>query len=251
MKRPDNRKENGPSSSEHWYRKIAGTVVAAGAGVLTTPSDADAQIVVYTPNISTTGTTGFSQIFFDFHTGTAQNSDFMAATVLICLARTTVPVTAAHFYALGGQNQVIGRQVGAYQYPAKMMNGAAIGEAGPWLVQIPGFFMTLAHPAGYGDWFPVPSGPAFLGLRFSDDGGLNYNYGWAEISIAADFNITMSRFAYDTVPNQQILAGQTTVPEPSSAVLLVMGAAGMAAYRSAASRRSKRPRNRPPRFDSP
>ena len=238
MKRLANRKEVRPTSSEHWYRKIAGTAVAAGAGVLATPSDANAQIVVYTPNVSTTGTTGISSIFFDFHTGTAQNNHF-AGEQFYVLRSNNGARNAAFFYAEGPQNHVIGHQAtlpgGIYQYPGKLAAGAPIGAAGPWLVQVPPFSMTLAiqHPPnGFGDWYPVPSGPAFLGLRFSDDGGVNYNYGWAELTIAADYNMTLSRFAYDTVLNEQILAGQTSsVPEPSSAVLLVLGAAGMAAYR--------------------
>ena len=54
-----------------------------------------------------------------------------------------------------------------------------------------------------------------------------------DITFAGDGQtVIWSKDAYDTVLNEQILAGQTSsVPEPSSAVLLVMGAAGMAAYR--------------------
>jgi hypothetical protein len=231
MSMQGNRKQVRPSHSGHWYRKIASAAVSAGAGVLATPQEASAQIVVYTPNISTTGTTGIPGIFFDFHTGTAQSTAFNGYQFSVGRFQ----ASAAVFYARRGtnnglNNQVIGNSNAAGQFPARLLQNAPIAPAAPWLIQNAGIFQTLAASTGAGNW--AAGGPtAFLGMRFSDD-GVNYNYGWAEITIAADFNVTLSRFAYDTVANEQILAGQTSsVPEPSSTVLLLMGAAGMAAYR--------------------
>jgi hypothetical protein len=227
---------------DHWYRKLAGAAVAAGAGVLAAPSDAQAQIVVWTPNISTTGGqtgSGVSNIFFDFVSGTAQTTSFGSAQFQLQRS-----YNAAFFYAKNVNNHVIGNQGGAFFYPAKMAMNDPIGAnpASQWLVAAGTRFQTLGFAAlPYGNWQPLPSN-GFLGLRFGDGLG-NFNYGWAEISIDANADVTLSRFAYDTVVNEQILAGQTSsVPEPSSAALLVLGAAGMAAYRK---RRNKTTESQP------
>jgi len=65
---------------------------------------------------------------------------------------------------------------------------------------------------------------AFIGLEFQA-GGNNY-FGWMEVT--NDFNIAAGQvigWAYETIPNTPILAGQ--VPEPSSVALFILGGAAM------------------------
>ena len=85
-----------------------------------------------------------------------------------------------------------------------------------------------ATPTVY-DWAVGSRG--FLGLRFDLDG--TTHYGWADVSInaltASTFDHTLYGYAYESTPAMAILAG--TVPEPTTAMLLVAGAAGAASVR--------------------
>ena len=253
MDQPANRPQTDNIPLDVWYRKVAGAAVAAGAGFFACTQDAQAQIVLWTTNISTTGTVPTSSsIFFDYLTGTSSNTSF--AGNQFELRRAPGAFDAGENYAnlapVNINNQAVGVHAGNYFYPTKLAAGAAIGPAQGFLTGPVGGLQTLAATVrSYGNWRPLPSGTAFLGLRFGD--GTNFNYGWAEIAIDSGGNMNLTRFAYNTALNQPILAGQTPVPEPSSMALMVMGAAGMAAYRNAASKRSKRPRNRTSRSDSP
>lgn len=80
----------------------------------------------------------------------------------------------------------------------------------------------------------------FLGLVFDING--QPHYGWAELTVDAIFgkqiDATLLGFAYETVPNKAITAGQTsgdlepaTTPEPGTLGLLALGAAGLALWR--------------------
>jgi hypothetical protein len=233
MDQPVNRPLTDNIPHDLWYRKVAGAAVAAGAGFFGCPQDAQAQIVLWTTNISTTGTIPTSSsIFFDYLTGTNSNTPFAGNQFELRRAPGAFDANEnyANLVAVNINNQAIGVHAGNYFYPAKLAAGAAIGPGQGFLTAPVGVLQTLAATVrSYGAWRPLPSGTAFLGLRFGD--GTNFNYGWAEIAIDSSGNMNLTRFAYNTALNQQILAGQTPVPEPSSAVLLVLGAAGMAAYR--------------------
>jgi hypothetical protein len=95
----------------------------------------------------------------------------------------------------------------------------------------PGETKTLfdeANPGNF-DWSVTSRG--FVGLRISLSG--NIHYGWADVSInrvgTDSFNHTLYGYAYQDVPFGNIAAG--AVPEPSAAVLLIAGAAGVASMR--------------------
>jgi hypothetical protein len=67
---------------------------------------------------------------------------------------------------------------------------------------------------------------AYLGLQFQE-GGQTY-YGWARVGVPYTGldAVWLYDYAYETVPNTPIFAGEGAVPEPSSfALLLVSGAA--------------------------
>jgi hypothetical protein len=78
----------------------------------------------------------------------------------------------------------------------------------------------------------------FLGLRFEFNG--NTHYGWANLTVNPDFSTTLHDFAYEACPDEGIHVGSTTggaacdsgsVPEPHSAALMALGAAGLLALR--------------------
>jgi hypothetical protein len=73
-----------------------------------------------------------------------------------------------------------------------------------------------------------PWGSGYMGLVFQLNG--QTHYGWAGISSGRQ--LYLSDFAYETTPNQPILAGSThdQVPEPASVELMALGAAGLAIY---------------------
>lgn len=74
-------------------------------------------------------------------------------------------------------------------------------------------------------WAPGDTG--YLGLRVSISGVTSY--GWAQVMIGLDSTVTVLDFAYNDEQDASILAGQ--VPEPHSALLLALGASGVAAMR--------------------
>ncbi len=88
-------------------------------------------------------------------------------------------------------------------------------------------FVTVPVTVRNGNW--GSGGRGFLGLRFEITGVAHY--GWADITVDRDnMQVTLHRFGYNDVGGEDIHAGPP-VPEPSSALLLAMGAAGLAAYR--------------------
>jgi hypothetical protein len=104
-------------------------------------------------------------------------------------------------------------------------------------------------PTHTGPWDPYgPPGPSsgFLGVKFIIDG--QNHYGWAQVSIIGDpqgypyptgFRGVVKGYAYNTVPNQLILAGQTSdadsigeLPPPTATLgLLALGAPALDIWR--------------------
>jgi len=88
-----------------------------------------------------------------------------------------------------------------------------------------------------GNWNNVRQ--RYLGLAFLVNGQVHY--GWAELDVSTSrqtwvVDTKLLGYAYDTVANQSIMAGQTTaatpaVPEPGTLGLLALGALGLAFWR--------------------
>lgn len=74
-------------------------------------------------------------------------------------------------------------------------------------------------------------GRGFVGLKFQIAGMVHL--GWADITVDPNnMQITLNRFAYNDVAGEDIhVTDPNGVPEPSSTLLLAMGAVGLAAYR--------------------
>jgi hypothetical protein len=89
---------------------------------------------------------------------------------------------------------------------------------------------------GSGPWGTI-KGHAYLGVRFAIKGKVHY--GWARLGPVSRWRpakALLTGYAYETIPNKSILAGQTKAPDvitvqPGSLGRLAQGSAGLAAWR--------------------
>lgn len=86
-----------------------------------------------------------------------------------------------------------------------------------------------------GHWNALGTG--YLGLEF--EVGSQTDYGWAEITVNGNYTITLDSVGYDDSGNPVLAGAAAPTPEPNSLLLMVLGAAGLAAYRR--KRAAKRP----------
>jgi hypothetical protein len=85
-------------------------------------------------------------------------------------------------------------------------------------------------PIPRGAWYAANMSSGYLGVRFTVSG--QEYLGWAELTNVSPYGLTLNGYAYNDVPGEPILAGQTSVtPEPSSLALFAAGAAGLLALR--------------------
>ena len=86
------------------------------------------------------------------------------------------------------------------------------------------------YPGTYrkaGAWYPPNPTAGYLGLEFEGSDG-NIHFGWAYFDSIGN----LEGAAYNTVPDQRILAGQTSsTPEPGTLGLLALGALGLGLWR--------------------
>jgi len=134
--------------------------------------------------------------------------------------------------------------------PARFAAGASIGPGTGY--QSPGTGFTDLGPT-FGNW--QSGGQGYLGLVIRDPAGAassNVFYGFADITVNADFSVTLNGFAYDNIEGTPITTF-TPVPEPSSLALLA--GVGIVVWRRAAvaihsgPKMSRPPISRRPRHD--
>ena len=207
------------------YMAAAG---AAGVGVLAVAPPAQAK-VVYTPVNVTIGEN--SQYLLDLnHDGV---NDFSFSHFAYG--------NWDHFYANGlAANRIFGNgSASALRF------GVPIGPNGHFshfgLIEKSG--ATSGSNNDFGKWLNVQN--RYLGLQFSING--QTHYGWARLTVKSGIVGTLTGYAYETIPNKRILAGQTSGPEvagvvkgeellmprerPQSLGMLARGADGLAIWR--------------------
>jgi hypothetical protein len=108
--------------------------------------------------------------------------------------------------------------------PAWFGEGAVIGPATGFQSQGAGF-PDIGPLFGNGE-----VGRGFLGLTIRDPGGAtaaDVFYGFADVTINADWSLTLNAFAYENVRGQAITTFTSPVPEPASGAAFALGLAGL------------------------
>ena len=207
------------SSSPSWtgYATALGGLAAVGASV---PSAQAGINILYTdiPDLNMDLVTQTIQFDLD-HSGAAPYAQFNVPTAGNDFRLEGSGAATENVGAQGRANATI-----AGYYILKLSAGATIDSSLPWTAG-PTYFEFY----NTGIW--QGGGEGYIGLRIQT--GANFNYGWARINYDdAGNRMTLEDFAIERTNNLAILAGDTTsVPEPSSALLLALGAGGMALRR--------------------
>jgi hypothetical protein len=173
-------------------------------------------------------------IYFDFENGRVSNDFFEADFNFIANYSLVSSGSNPRTYRSIALTILHGSSIQQSQnFPARLASGAAIGASQQF-----GSAGLLATNSGLGNW-NGGTHQGYVGLRFKiDPNSTKTYYGWADITVeypaSGAFGVTLNRFAYNDVDGETILAGQTVVPEPDTALpmaLLVLGSTGMARYR--------------------
>jgi hypothetical protein len=153
---------------------------------------------------------------------------------------------SAHGGALQVGAKVPGnRIIGGSRDASVLHSGATIGPSGPFVPEAVAGLETWRDSSGIffssGPWKNTVSG--YLGLRFLIQG--EYHFGWARLNTQGA-HMVLTGYAYETVANQPILAGQTQDADRSRVVpevlpsphqqqatlgVLAQGASGLQAWR--------------------
>ena len=118
---------------------------------------------------------------------------------------------------------------------AKVASSNSVGSANDFsttFLQIVRRFYSssVVDVAGFGadgNW--AMGDTANFGFKFTI--GANTHYGWGKMSLNPGANYEIIEAYYETTPGLAIHVGTTSVPEPTSAALLVLGAAGLVTWR--------------------
>jgi hypothetical protein len=129
--------------------------------------------------------------------------------------------------------------------PAALKAGARIGKprkfaaSATCLAVVPGHSTTGPAVGSYGSWKGVNN--RYLGVQFQIQGKMHF--GWIRLSVSrAPFVVTMTGYAYETVPNRAIIAGKTKGLEtqlaragssqhPATLGALALGSSGLSIWR--------------------
>lgn len=186
---------------------------AAGVGVLSLVQPAQAK-VVFTPAHEVIGHNGVYNLDLN-HDGTVDfliqewdNGGFSSSNALLADA-------AVGNGVLGRGHRAMALTSGASIGPSQ--NFIAGGNNGEVMVSVT-HFTTGGTSYVHGSWANVRN--RYLGLKFKIDG--ETHYGWARVSVerqAFHFTATLTGYAYETIPNQAIKAGQKTGDARASSVI--------------------------------
>ena len=112
----------------------------------------------------------------------------------------------------------------AAAFPAGRLIGPTLSSASSSWAFSNNDTIASSEPGSVFDGNFLPGTTKYMGVRYSNDGGTNWYYGWVEIQIdpAPLFDGSAGsivKFAYEDTPNTAILAGAETASTPSSVPL--------------------------------
>ena len=121
-------------------------------------------------------------------------------------------------------NGAAGFVIGSVPWAFALKGGARIGPSqyfrGAWMATANGYPGSSSSKSG--SWVNVKN--RYLGLQFKIGGKIHY--GWARLSVEVqNFAITakLTGYAYETIPNKPIIAGQTKGKDAASMPLTSLG----------------------------
>jgi hypothetical protein len=229
---------------------------AAGVGIFALPLPAQAKIV-YTPAHVTLGSHQSYELDlnhdgitdFVFYGGGVSSHYCIGRRLLVCASQ------YASIYPALAPNAIVGKSGGA----AALWPGAQIGPKRFWagrLIEHAKRFCTSGATncttKFYGPWANGGEGfkDHYLGFKFVVNGKLHY--GWARLNTSAGwtFGVTLTGYAYETIPGKAIKAGQKVesgeedfgpgaslanpvldATQPASLGMLALGAQGVPLWR--------------------
>jgi hypothetical protein len=190
---------------------------AAGVGLIALSEPAAAEIV-YTP-VHKTIENGESYRL-DFIPGGVTNLTIRNIPTSNCTFDTCFALQSLGA-VLSGSNRVVHNIYGA----VAMKQGMKIGPADDFENKTQRMVWTYGN-AAIGSWIDVKD--RFLGVEFKIKGEVHY--GWARLNVQLNppeqITASLTGYAYETVPNQAIMAGETKEPDATHLGLLD-GSAGL------------------------
>ncbi len=184
---------------------------AAGVGVLAVAQPAEGRIV-YTPAHRHIGVNQR----LDLHLDSEKITDF----VFVDRKGTLTSQWYASLSVYGRRaNEVVGYQTKTFHLliVSALSAGVRIGPKTPSFIRkggMAGCGTFMGSGSCGGRWYQARN--RYLGLKFQISG--ETHYGWARLSIYGDFQsrkttALLTGYAYETVPNKPIIAGQTSSPD--------------------------------------
>jgi hypothetical protein len=229
------------ASVHHQLSMYALTARAAGVGVLVLAQPAEAKIVYTTTKLPLMNQ---HQVLIDLnHDGIGDFSFYGLSYSNLGISTFFFRLT---FSPAQQENAIWG--VESHEHAscaAALRPGTRIGSKRPFQPDRLIMFDESGSPnggTGYCPW--VKGGTAYLGLKFSIKGKIHF--GWARVKVTLPgygSGATLTGYAYETVPNKPIIAGQTKgsdeesgvgpdadltepAPEPATLGLLALGSRG-------------------------
>jgi len=210
-------------------RSYALAATAAGVGALGTPLGADASIIYAPVDIPIVPD---QSVQFSLTNNGLNILSISNGGHVYCFS-----ATCGIFMTLGGLGAseaagLVTTRIGFYTFVASLQQGAVIGPADHFTHKANMGSFTSGQC--FGPWACGRVG--FLGARLNIDG--KTHYGWVSLGVAAvpggplsppGYGGEITGYAYQTNPNQSIVAGET--PEPGTLGLLALGSLGLALWR--------------------
>lgn len=227
-----------PGSYQHRASMYALAAGAAGIGILALAPSTQAKVVYRSAHLRIP----HSGIPVDLDLNHDKSIDFDftnevfgrdAASPALGSGPTTYVLRAAPAQP---SNRVLAIQTSTCLCAARLHKGARIGAAGNFQPGSSRLILALKRitsgVTSYGPWLGTHTG--YLGLKFVIRG--KTHFGWARLHVVNSFTATVTGYAYETIPNKHIVAGdtgntdqttsveqQSALPEPVTLGMLALG----------------------------